>query len=85
MDAKDLLLAQLVPKAALKALTPEAMEAVPHFLLVEDTVVIREFPFKVGRESRVRKVDGRIERIERPKRDESVRPMTCISSTVVIS
>lgn len=67
---KDLLLAQLVPKAALKALTPEAMEAVPPALLIGDKVVIRDFPFRVGRESRVRKVNGRVERIERPRREE---------------
>ena len=70
MDAKDLLLTQLLPKAALKALTPEAMEAVPHSLLIGDMLVIRKFPFRVGRESRVRKVNGGVERIERSKRDE---------------
>lgn len=70
MDAKDLLLAQLLPRAALKALTPEAIEAVPHSLLIGDTLVIREFPFRVGRESRVRKVNGGVERIERSQRDK---------------
>lgn len=70
MDAKDVMLAEIAPKAVLKALTPETMEAVPQALLVGDKVVIREFPFKVGRESRVRKVDGKVERIERPKRDD---------------
>ncbi len=71
MDAaKDALLAVLSPKAVLKALTPEAREAIPQALLIEDVVVIRSFPFKVGRESRVRKVNGKVERVERPKRDD---------------
>lgn len=70
MDAKDVMMMELLPKAVLHVLTPEAKEAVPHTLLVGERVVIREFPFKVGRESRVRKVDGKVERIERPKRED---------------
>jgi pSer/pThr/pTyr-binding forkhead associated (FHA) protein len=67
MDDKETLINELLPKAALKALTPEALEAVPASQLAGDAIIIRGFPFRVGRESRVRKVDGRIERIERPK------------------
>lgn len=33
-------------------------------------VCIRRLPFRIGRESRVKKVNGRIERIERPKLDD---------------
>ena len=69
MDLKDIILSEIAPRAVLQALTPEALEAVPQGLLVGDKVVIRDFPFRVGRESRVRKIDGKMERIERPKRD----------------
>ena len=67
MDDKETLINDLLPKAALQALTPEALEAVPVSQLAGDAVAIRSFPFRVGRESRVRKVDGRIERTERAK------------------
>jgi pSer/pThr/pTyr-binding forkhead associated (FHA) protein len=70
MDAKDMMMMEVLPKAVLKALTPEAKEAVPLTLLVGEKVVIRDFPFRVGRESRIRKVDGKVERIERPKRED---------------
>lgn len=70
MDEKETILMDVLPKAVLQALTPEAREAVPAAQLVGDAVVILEFPFRVGRESRIRKVDGRIERIERPKGKE---------------
>lgn len=71
MDHKLEILTQCLPKAMLQALTPEAIEAVPPHLLRGDLVVIYAFPFKVGRESRVTKVDGRWERMERPKKDDS--------------
>ncbi len=71
MDAtKDAILAAVSPKAVLKALTPETREAIPQALLVDDMVLIHAFPFRVGRESRVRKVNGKVERVERPKRDD---------------
>lgn len=70
MDEKETILMDVLPKAVLQALTPEAREAVQSAQLVGDAVVILDFPFRVGRESRIRKIDGRIERIERPKGKE---------------
>ena len=67
MDDKEMLLMKVLPKAVLRILTPEAQDAVPQAQLVGDAVVIFDFPFRVGRESRIRKVNGKIERIERPK------------------
>lgn len=70
MDEKIKLLAELVPQAVLKALTPEAVGAAPQSQRVGDMIIIRSFPFKIGRESRVRTIDGKIERVERPKPDD---------------
>lgn len=70
MDEKRKILAQVMPLAVLRAMTTEAIEAVPQSQRIGELVVIRNFPFKIGRESRVRRVDGRIERIERPKMAE---------------
>ncbi len=67
MDEKRKILAAIRPRAVLKALTVEAVEAIPQGQRIGDLVVIRSFPFRIGRESRVRKVDGRMARIERPK------------------
>lgn len=65
------LLTEMLPKAMLQALTAEALEAVPLVVRHGDKVAIYDFPFKVGRESRVMKVNGRLESIERPKKDNS--------------
>jgi hypothetical protein len=71
MDHKLEILANTIPKAMLQPLTPEAVEAVPAHLLRGDMIAIYTFPFKIGRESRVKKIDGRLERMERPKKDDS--------------
>ncbi len=60
----------LLPVAALETMTPDAAQAVPQCLLVGGYVPVRKYPFKIGRESRVRTVRGKIERIERPKMDD---------------
>lgn len=65
------ILSEMLPKAMLQALTPEALEAVPPAARQGAMVVIHSFPFKVGRESRVVKINGRLESIERPKKDNS--------------
>ena len=70
MDDKKQILTTLVPVAALQAMTTEAAEAVPLVMITEGLVCIRKFPFKIGRESRVQTVKGKIERIERPKLDD---------------
>ena len=55
------------PLAVLEAMTPEAISAVSQGNIINGFIPIRRFPFRIGRESRVRVVDGKIERIERPK------------------
>ena len=70
MDDKKQILETLLPVAALQAITVEAEEAVPQSMITEGYVCIRKFPFKVGRESRVQTVKGKIERVERPKLDD---------------
>lgn len=68
MEEKQALLARFLPRAVLKAVTPEAARAVPTGVLVDDMVAILRYPFRVGRESRVRVVEGEVQRIERPRR-----------------
>lgn len=67
MEDKRAILAILVPRAVLKALTPEAERAVPDGMIESGYVSIRRFPFRIGRESRGTLVDGRFHRIERPR------------------
>lgn len=64
-------LSEFLPKALLQALSPEALEAVPSACRRGDLVAISSFPFRVGRESRVVKINGRLESIDRPKKDNS--------------
>lgn len=71
MDNKLELLTEILPKAMLQTLTPEAKEAVPSHLLRGDLIAIYAFPFKIGRESRVTKINGKLEILERPKKDDS--------------
>ena len=68
MESKQAILARLTPRAALKALTPEAAAAVSSAQIADGMVGIRSFPFRVGRESRGKVVDGVFHRIERPQR-----------------
>ncbi|MBU1566309.1 MAG: FHA domain-containing protein [Proteobacteria bacterium] len=70
MDHKLEILTASLPKAMLQALTPEAIAAVPSHFLRGDMIAMFAFPFKIGRESRVAKVDGRLVRMERPKKDD---------------
>jgi hypothetical protein len=74
MDEKKEILERYLPKGALKAITEEAVEAVPVGRIDKDLIIIREFPFKVGRESRVARLHGRLEAIERPKKDINSKP-----------
>lgn len=66
MEDKSKILRTLFPKAVLRAVTREALLAVPVGMQVDGMVVIHAFPFRVGRESRVTVINGRIHRIERP-------------------
>ena len=72
METKDVILAHFIPIAVLKALTREAELAVPQGLLVAGMVGIRGHPFRVGRESRGKVVDGVFHRIERPRRGDAL-------------
>ncbi len=71
IDKLTLLTANL-PKAMLQALTPETMEAVPPHLLRGDMVAIYSFPFRVGRESRVVEMNGKLVRMERPGKGDII-------------
>lgn len=65
MTEKITLLQKLMPVAILKPTTPEAGLTVSQLTLVEGVVPLRHFPFRVGRESRVKISEGRVERTER--------------------
>jgi pSer/pThr/pTyr-binding forkhead associated (FHA) protein len=67
MDEKKKILEKIIPVAVLKALTVAAERAVPQTRLIADIVPIYSFPFRVGRESRVKIIEGRVERIERER------------------
>ncbi len=57
----------LSPKAVLKPMTEEAARAVPGGMIADGLVIIRRFPFRVGRESRFTYVNGEIRRVERQR------------------
>ena len=65
------MLQKYLPKAALQPMTPEASSGVPNSMLWQEWILIHHFPFRVGRESRVIWRGSRVQRIERPKQDES--------------
>jgi pSer/pThr/pTyr-binding forkhead associated (FHA) protein len=67
MDDRKAILALLTPRAVLRPMTPEAEQAIPDGFNVSGYVVIRQFPFRVGRESRGEVVDGLFIRKERPR------------------
>jgi hypothetical protein len=71
MDPKLEILSEILPKAMLQPLTPEAVAAVPGHCLRGNVIAIYAFPFRIGRESRVISIDGRLERMERPKKDDN--------------
>ena len=72
MTEKLEILKKLIPLAVLKAMTPEARMAVSQMLIVEGIVPLCHFPFRVGRELRVKIIDGRVERIERIKAESDL-------------
>ena len=65
METKEQILAQVLPRAVLEPLTLEASAALPQFPRNVGYVVIHKFPFRIGRESRVRTTDSGLERVER--------------------
>lgn len=71
MEDKLTILLECLPKAMLQALNQETKNAVPQALLRGDLVAISRFPYRIGRESRVVRIDGRLERADRPKKNDS--------------
>ena len=65
METKEQILARVLPRAVLEPLTLEASAALPQFLRNVGYAVIHKFPFRIGRESRVRATERGLERIER--------------------
>ncbi len=74
MDEKLTMLKNHLPKAMLKALTPEAIGATPSTNIDGDLLAIMDFRFRVVRESRVAKIKGRLEPVERPKKEIGSNP-----------
>ena len=73
MEEKKRVIETVIPLAALQALTPEAIEAVPPvFLLGENVVALHQFPYRIGRESRLQRMDGEVQRVIRPKPSATV-------------
>ena len=68
MESKQEILAKFRPKAVLKALTPEALRALPAGMAVGDLLPVLRLPYRMGRESRVQKIEGEWHRVERPRR-----------------
>lgn len=56
-----------MPRAVLKAVSPEAKNAIGHYREINDFVKIYDFPFKIGRETRTQLIDGHLEVLERRK------------------
>ncbi len=64
---KQELLRTMVPQAVLKALTPEAKHSIIKREFHQDIIPIYEYPFRMGREARVKYADGAIILQERHK------------------
>jgi len=67
MEDKQALLKSIAPLAILKAITPEAKNTMIKNCLGDEIIGIWKFPFRIGRESRVEKVDGKLILSERDK------------------
>jgi pSer/pThr/pTyr-binding forkhead associated (FHA) protein len=67
MEDKQSLLKRITPVAVLKAITPEARSTITKNCLGDEIIGIWEFPFRIGRESRIEKVDGKLVLSERQK------------------
>lgn len=67
MEDKQSLLKRITPVAVLKAVTHEARSTITKNCLGNEIIGIWEFPFRIGRESRIEKVDGKLVLSERQK------------------
>lgn len=66
METRDSILQSLFPLAVLKALTTESLHSLPATMQRKGLVPIYDFPFNIGRESRVMLIKGVPNRLERP-------------------
>ena len=64
---KQSILQEISPTAVLQILTPETLHAINENCLGEKYIGIWKFPFRVGRESRIKTVDGKAVLSERQK------------------
>jgi hypothetical protein len=64
---KKELLSSMLPKAVLKAITPQAKHSIIKRTFHQDIVPIYSYPFKIGREARVKYIDGEVVLQERHK------------------
>jgi len=60
MQKKHALIEAITPLALLKAITPEAKAAINNSYLGPELIGIWSFPFRIGRESRAKMVDGKL-------------------------
>ncbi len=67
MEDKQALIARITPQAILKAMTPESKNSIIKSCIGNDIIGIWEFPFRIGRESRVQYIDGKMVHSERVK------------------
>ena len=67
MEDKKSILERVTPLAVLKPMTPEARNSINRNCLSHDFIGIWEFPFRIGRESRVETVNGKLVHAERNK------------------
>lgn len=67
MSEKQAIIQLITAKAVLKAMTPEAKDSIPRNVLEQDVVRICHFPFRVGREMRIKKIGVDLMKVERVK------------------
>lgn len=67
MENKQALIKRVTPQAILKAITPEAKSSISKNCLGNELIGIWQFPFRIGRESRVETVEGKLVHSERQK------------------
>ncbi len=67
MEDKQALIKHITPTAILKAITPEAKSAITKNCLGDEIIGIWTFPFRMGRESRVGRIDGKLPVSEKAK------------------
>jgi len=67
MEDKQSILERVTPLAVLKPMTAEAENSISSYCLGHEFIGIWEFPFRIGRESRVETVNGKLVHAERNK------------------